>query len=247
FPIWKRMIVFSSGVAVNFIIGWIAFSLIYAIGASPAVYVSGIDPESSAASAGIKAGDRFTDFNKIDDLVEFIKNHPGEEVSWNIDRYGEKIAVIAEPRTTDEGVRLGVELIESGFEKQGILAALSSGFTAAIRFTGKIISSFAYMFRHGDFSSSSGPIGVWNAVAIAKDMGAVYIFQLLGVVSLNLMVINFLPLPALDGGHILFLTIEKIRRKPISSKVQSSINSVSFILLLILMFIVTIRDIIRLF
>jgi regulator of sigma E protease len=75
----------------------------------------------------------------------------------------------------------------------------------------------------------------------------VYFLQLLGVVSLNLMVINILPLPALDGGHLLFLIIEKIRRKPISFKVQSTINSTSFILLLILMFVVTIRDVIKLF
>jgi regulator of sigma E protease len=78
-------------------------------------------------------------------------------------------------------------------------------------------------------------------------MGLAYFLQLMGVVSLNLMIINILPLPALDGGHLLFLAIEKIRRRPVSIKAQSAINSTSFVLLLILMFVVTIRDIINLF
>lgn len=246
-PIWKRAIVFFSGVLVNFIIGWVAFSFIFMMGVPKAVYVSGLVADGSAAVSGIETGDRLVDFDSVDELTEFIKSHPEEDISWNIDRYGENIVIVAAPRVMDGVPRIGVELIESGFPKQGFFKSIGSGFLTAGQFAGKIFSALAGMFRHGDFSSSSGPISIFNAVSVAKDMGLAYFLQLMGIVSLNLMVINILPLPALDGGHLLFLAIEKIRRKPIGIKAQSAINSTSFILLLILMFVVTIRDIIRLF
>ena len=246
-PIWKRTVVFASGVAMNFLIGWLAFSFIFMMGVPKAVYVSGLVADSPAAVSGIKAGDRLVDFENVDQLTSFVQSHADENISWNIDRYGEKISVVAAPRVMDGVARIGVELIESGFPKQGLFQSLGSGFLTTGQFTGKIFSALAGMFRHGDFSSSSGPVGIFNAVSIAKDMGLAYFLQLMGVVSLNLMIINILPLPALDGGHLLFLAIEKIRRKPISIKAQSAINSTSFILLLILMFVVTIRDVINLF
>jgi len=246
-PSWKRAIVFASGVAMNFLIGWVAFVFIFMIGAPRAVYVSNVLPDSPAGVSGIKPGDRFVDFRTVGELTDFVKARAGQNISFNIDRYGEKISASSTPEVIDGTVRIGVELLESGFDKQNVFRSIGSGFVSAADMSWRILSALFGMFSKGDFSSSSGPVGIFNAVSVAKDMGLVYFLQLLGVVSLNLMVINILPLPALDGGHLLFLIIEKIRRKPISFKVQSTINSTSFILLLILMFVVTIRDVIKLF
>ncbi|MDD4931048.1 MAG: M50 family metallopeptidase [Candidatus Colwellbacteria bacterium] len=247
-PIWKRAIVFSSGVVMNFFLAWLAFSFIFLVGVPKALYVSGTISGSPAESSGLKAGDRFIDFNTVSDLTDFIGDNPGKEVSLTVDRYGDKVSVKAIPEIKNGAeARIGVELIESGFPKQNFFVAMWSGFLTSCDFIWKILSALFGMFRHGDFSSSSGPVGIFTAVSVAKDMGVAFFLQLLGVVSLNLMVINAFPLPALDGGHIVFLIIEKIRRKPISLKVQSAINSTSFVLLLILMFVVTIKDVIGLF
>ena len=231
----------------NFIIGWLAFSFIFMVGAPNAVHVSNILADSGAAVSGIEAGDKFVDFSTAAELTDFIKSQTGQSISFNIDRYGEKISISVMPKEIEGVSRIGVELIESGLPKQNVWQSLGSGFLFAQKFSWKILSALFGMFSRGDFSASSGPVGIFNAVSIAKDMGIPYFLQLLGAVSLNLMIINILPLPALDGGHLLFLIVEKIRRKPVSVKVQTAINSTSFVLLLILMFVVTMRDIIRLF
>ena len=93
----------------------------------------------------------------------------------------------------------------------------------------------------------SGPVGIFNAVSIYSKHGFVNLFSLLCLICINVGFINILPLPAFDGGHILFLIIEKIRGKEVSPKVQNTINNVGFILLMILMVIVTYGDISRLF
>jgi regulator of sigma E protease len=118
-----------------------------------------------------------------------------------------------------------VELVESGFPREGFFQSFWSGLKAAWSFVVRIVQAFASMFSRADFTGSTGPIGIFSAVQVAKDMGIVYFLQLMGVVSLNLMIVNFFPLPALDGGHVMFIVIEKIRRKPISKKMIIGLNS----------------------
>jgi regulator of sigma E protease len=246
-PAWKKAAVFCSGVIMNFFIAWLAFSVIFMIGAPQGVYIGGVIADSPAAESGIKSGDRLSGFTSITEVVDFIGSKADESIVLEVERSGKNISVEVIPRENDGVGRIGVELVESGFERVGFFKGLGSGLSSAWGFTGRIVNAFISMFRHAEFGNSTGPIGIFSAVSVAKDMGLPYFLQLLGIVSLNLMVVNILPLPALDGGHLLFLFIEKIRRKALSKKTMATINSVSFALLLVLMFVVTIRDILRLF
>jgi regulator of sigma E protease len=246
-PTWKKIVVFSSGVFMNFIISWVVFSIIFMIGTPKGVYVGGVIEDSPAAQAGIVSGDKLVGFDSITPLIELIESNEGNILVLEVERQKEALSVEVVPISDGAKAKIGVELIESGVERENFFQSLWSGLSATGSFIVRIIGSFASMFRSGDFKGGAGPIGIFSAVRVAKDMGFVYFLQLMGVVSLNLMIVNFFPLPALDGGHILFLVIEKIRRKPLNQKVISRINSISYALLLLLMFVVTIRDIIRLF
>ncbi len=98
-----------------------------------------------------------------------------------------------------------------------------------------------------DFGELSGPVGIVSLVGQAEKMGLVYVVYFTAFISLNLAIINLVPFPALDGGRILFVIIEAIRRKNISVKVTNAVNTVGFGILVLLLIVVTIKDVLNIF
>ncbi len=92
----------------------------------------------------------------------------------------------------------------------------------------------------------SGPVGIYQATAQASSLGVVYVLHLAALISLNLAALNVFPFPALDGGRIVFVIAEKIRRKPISARVQYIVNGVGFIMVMGLLLFITVRDVMHL-
>lgn len=132
----------------------------------------------------------------------------------------------------------------------------ASGFFAAIRYAfGKFFSMIEQMFFTvlylftGKLSLGmlSGPVGIYNVVGEASKAGFMSLVSLLAMISVNVGFINILPLPAFDGGHALFLIIEKIKGSPVSPKVENIIHNIGFILLMLLMVYITFNDILKLF
>ena len=113
---------------------------------------------------------------------------------------------------------------------------------------GKLIG---YSISHGDITpvseGVSGPVGIAKVTQEAVALGPVSVLQLVALLSLNLAVMNVLPIPALDGGRAVFLFIEKIKGSPIDRKIESAVNSIGFVLLITLMIYVTIKDIAKFF
>ena len=245
-PAWKKVIVFISGGVMNFIIAWVAFIIIFMVGTPRGVFVSAVLDNSPAEIAGLQAGDKLVGIDSITPFIDLVSESAGQPIIFQVERQGVVLNIEAIPQIDDDTHRIGVELIEGGFPQKGFFDSLQHGFQSAWSFLTRIITAFIAIFRYGNFSDAVGPVGIFSAVQVAHNLGIVYFLQLLGVVSLNLMVVNFFPLPALDGGHLLLIIAEKINKKPFSKKIIEHINSVSYILLLILIFIVTIRDIIRL-
>jgi regulator of sigma E protease len=111
---------------------------------------------------------------------------------------------------------------------------------------GGIVSGlYNLLATHTGFSSLGGPVKIAKLTGEVAGMGFVYLLQFTAFLSLNLAVLNILPFPALDGGRVLFLLIEKVRRKRNNQKVEQIVNGVGFALLLLLMVAVTVQDIIR--
>ena len=247
-PAWKRFFVFIAGILMNFFIAWIAFTFIFLIGVKQTVYIQSVLPDSPASIAGIKDWDEVKGFATSEEMINFVSQNPGSEIRLDLVREGQDVSVTVIPQVDESGKsRIGVALQEGGIEKQPFFLAIGKGFMRTIDTTVYIFQALVHMFTAADFSGTSGPVGVFKAVSLAGSMGMVYFLQLLAVVSINLFVINFLPFPALDGGHILFLIIEKIRRRPLSQKVLGIVIKSGFFILLALMFLATAKDIVNLF
>ena len=251
---WKRALVISAGILMNFILGWLIMSAIFMIGVPQSLIVTGIALNSPAAIAGFQEGDQLTDFKKSDDFINFIDQNKGKEVSLNVVRSNEPLSVKVIPRIAPpagEGA-LGVALAEAGLEKQSFFLSFWEGLKASVGIVFMIVISlgqllFSFFTEGRVLEGFVGPIGIFGVASQAAGLGAVYFLQLIGLISLNLFILNILPFPALDGGRMFFILLEKIKGKPLSPNFERSANAIGFLVLLFLMIAVTVRDLIKLF
>ena len=251
---WKRALVISAGILMNFILGWLIMSAIFMIGVPQSLIVTGIALNSPAAIAGFQEGDQLTDFKKSDDFINFIDQNKGKEVSLNVVRSNEPLSVKVIPRIAPpagEGA-LGVALAEAGLEKQSFFLSFWEGLKASVGIVVMIVISlgqllFSFFTQGRVLEGFVGPIGIFGVANQAAGLGAVYLMQLIGLISLNLFILNILPFPALDGGRMFFILLEKIKGKPLSPNFERSANAIGFLVLLFLMIAVTVRDLIKLF
>ena len=110
-------------------------------------------------------------------------------------------------------------------------------------FSGLIADAFT---GNADLANLAGPVGIVSLVGDATDLGFVYLLGFVAFISINLGVLNLLPIPALDGGRLLFLFIEAIKGSPVNYKIVNVIHAVGFVALILLMILVTYNDIVRL-
>ncbi|MFA6365221.1 MAG: RIP metalloprotease RseP [Candidatus Paceibacterota bacterium] len=261
--IWKRSCILIAGVMMNLIVGWFIFSGVFMTGSPAHLILGEIDKGSPAASAGLMQGDviisatlgtvELKDPIQSSEFITAVKNVAGTEVRLEVARKGKTIETTLVPRVNPpqgEGA-LGVELVEMGFPSKPFFSALGAGFTAMASVLWLTILGFANLII-GVFTaprmalqSVAGPVGIFTLAAQTGKMGFVYLAQLIGFISVNLAVLNLIPFPALDGGRVFFLFIEKMKGSPISSRTQQIINGVGFIALLALMVLVTIHDVVK--
>lgn len=253
-PAWKRFLVIASGVLVNFIIGWLAISFVLMAGASSLIVVNGVQPGSPAENAGIATGDIIKNYSSSGDFKNFINENRGRQTTFEIIRGGKDLKFTAVPRVStgpNEGA-LGIEFSETGIERQNFSPALISGFKESILISQATISAFYELFKNLIVRGSLmdgvvGPVGIFVVAEQTGHFGLIYLLQLLGLISLNLAVLNLIPFPALDGGRLFLIILEKIKGSPVSIKTQSLVNGVGFAMLLFLMAIITVRDVVNLF
>lgn len=251
---WKRAVILGAGVIMNFVLGWIVLAAIYMVGAPKGVIVTNVSPDSPAASAGLLQNDRILDFERTEDFINFVNGKKGEEIMVRVARGGETTEVNVVPRVNPpEGQGpLGVSLTEVGFSKLPFFQSLKEGLVSSFKILGGIVAALAGLIG-GIFigkpalESFVGPVGVFQAASQAADFGFAYFMQIIGLISLNLVVLNVLPIPALDGGRLFFLLIEKLKGSPIRPERERAANAIGFIALLLLMVAITIRDVIKLF
>ena len=218
---------------------------------------------SPAEMAGIKIGDAIKEIKfkdavtgvvEVDDVQEFIAQYAGEEITVVIQRGKEVFEKTIIPRISPpegEGP-IGIALAKTGTISYPWYRAILEGFKT----TGRLVINFIVLFyeliknlilRGALIGEIAGPIGIAVLTSQMTKLGFVYILQFIAIISINLAIINAIPFPALDGGRLLFLLIEKIKGSPVNARVERLVNSVGFALLIALMIFVTFRDITRLF
>jgi len=251
-PAWKRAIVLSAGVFMNLITAWFLFSIIFFIGTEGFVAIQSVSNNSPAKEAGLKAGDIITGFTSVDDFVLFINNSvvniPGEAVILSIKRSGENIQITTTPRLNPpkgEGA-LGISLSGGGIEKTSFPMNFINGGLATLNSLEAIFFGFMNMITSifiGVVPEVAGPIGIFSIAYQIGSNGILFLFHLIAIISINLVILNLLPFPALDGGRLLFLLIEKIKGSKVPQVIEGYANLVGFVLLILLMIFVTIKDI----
>lgn len=246
----RRSAVILAGVAVNFLLGWLLLSAVYAVGTPKQVFINAVEPESPAESVGLQAGDRIIGFSTTDEVIAFVGAHRGQEIALTIDRGGTEQTVRVTPRMpeqTDKGA-LGVMLTQGGVEKSGIFVALWDALRDSFAvFWGTIVGLFVLLktivLQGTLLQGVVGPVGIVATASQTGALGFMYFVQLLAVISLNLAAMNLIPFPALDGGRFLLIMLEKIKGSPVPRTTELWVNGVGFFALMALMVLITIRDI----
>jgi len=270
-PAWKRAIVLFAGVFMNFISACIILSVGFAIGLPSAlenlpndakirdrkIQIIEVYPNSPAYNAGIKLGDYLVSFDdKIfensSDAINYIYNNQDKNIKVVTNDSSEYKTLEIKPEAL-EGLAdkklLGISLVDTGIVSYPWYKTPLYGFRAGFNLTFAIGDAFFNLLKglfHGDGAKDvSGPIGVAVFTGRAVSMGFSYILQFMALLSINLAIINIFPFPALDGGRLLFLLIEKIRRKPNNQKIEAIFHNLGFGLLMLLMILVTYKDILK--
>ncbi len=250
---WQRAVILAAGVFFNFLLGWIVLSIVFSIGMPSAVIITDVLKDTPAAKAGFMQGDVIKGFSTTEELIDFINNNRGKEISLEAERNGDILKISATPRINPpEGQgALGIGLADAGLPKQNIFLSFWEGLKASVSLIATIfiviIDLIGKIFiGQASLETVTGPIGIAKVTAQASSLGLVYLLQLLALISLNLTVINIFPFPALDGGRLLFLAIEKIKGSPLNPKFERWANMAGFALLILLMIAITIKDIIKL-
>ena len=270
--IWERTLILSAGVLMNVVLAWFLLSIGYMIGlpqstadvgprarvSEARVAIIDVLPESPAEKAGVKAGDFVlsVDGNLValeKDMQDLVAAKEGGEVSLLISRNGEEETLNVQPELTEDGrAIIGVGIMAAGTVSYPLIPAFIEGAQTTGWLLKEIVLAFIGLFKNL-FSGQSvseefaGPVGIANITGQAARLGFAYLLQFTALLSLNLAIINILPFPALDGGRILFLLVEKIKGKPVRRDIEAVAHNLGFILLIALIIFITYKDIIKLF
>ncbi len=265
-PIRTRAVILLAGVTMNLLLAAFLLSLGYWLGLPAMVddqttnlegvriQITQVVFDSPASQAGIKMGDIITQFNKVADMQKFVDEHKGQEITLTIQRGDEVLEKTLVPRVNhpeNEGP-LGIALARTAIISYPWYRALIMGITSTVNLTWLIIVALGgllwQLMMTGRLAIEiAGPVGIFNLTGQAAQLGFIYLLQLTALISINLAIINILPFPALDGGRLLFLAIEKIKGSPVSQKVERIAHTAGFAILILLMIAVTWRDIVRIF
>lgn len=259
--IGQRMATIAAGPLANFIFAFILLFLFHWAVAVPFA-VADVLPDSPAAAAGVQAGDAIISVegqrvNNLSELSAALQKYPGQVVQLEVERNGRRLHLPVETRY-DSGagrVVIGVTVMAGGMAGKERLPFGESIVRAGVetgQWTWELISWLGRTVTGQTpgqelRESVAGPIGIVRSVGESARMGFGYLLLFAAVLNVNLGLINLLPVPVLDGGWLLFLTIEGIRGKPLAPEQQGMAQFVGLTLLLALMVFVFYLDLTRLF
>ncbi|WP_035098214.1 RIP metalloprotease RseP [Anoxybacteroides tepidamans] len=251
----QRALTIFAGPMANFILAFAVFVLIGLLQGYPVdkPIIGELTKEGSARQAGLKQGDIVLSIDGSPvatwtQVVDIIRAHPEEKLMFKIQR-GEKVldvSVTPEAKTV-QGETIGLIGVYSPMEKS-ILGSFKQGALETYYWTKQIVSGLGHLIT-GQFSLDmlSGPVGIAVSTNKVAQSGIYYVMKWGAILSINLGIVNLLPLPALDGGRLLFFAIEGLRGKPIDRQKEGMVHFIGFALLMLLMLVVTWNDIQKFF
>ena len=256
---WQRFLIMFFGAGNNFIYAILLLFLIAIIwgGASMDPVVTSVLKNSAAANSGIEAGDRILEINghtisTTDDISLYLAVADPEEASdikvRKEDKSIETYSVQPKKKKVDGKTTYQYGIGMEQEKEYGIISALKWTGQKTVSIFKQMAVTMFYLFTGGiSISQLSGPVGIFSVVGSTVSDGIMNLIYLTAFLSINVGFINLLPLPAFDGGHILFIIIEKIKGSPVKPETENMIHTIGLFLLMILMVVITFQDILRLF
>ncbi len=272
--IWKRAVILASGVFMNIVLALVIISAGFMIGFPQSVDLDNLPAgakvknsqvkiaqvlnDSPALEAGLKSSDVIVGIEgqtvrSSDDVVKFIEEDQDNNILLTINRSNEIKEFNIVPKVQDGDKKIiGIAFSDTATISYTWYQSLWEG----VKMTGQLLWAIVYAFYdlirnliigQGATVEVAGPIGIADLTGQMVQMGFIYLLQFTALLSLNLAIINILPFPALDGGRLLFLLIEKIKGKPVKQEVEAVFHNIGFILLMALVVWVTFKDIINIF
>lgn len=270
-PAWTRIKVLGAGVFMNFVLAWVLLSVVLMLGFPQPVtdenrasvdrvdiQILSVAKESPAEAMGIKPGDRVLSVDGVamtglEGTQSAIQAKRGSEISMTIDRFGETLTLSGTPRlaTPENEGALGISFAETAVIGYAWYEAPIRGAQATYHTTGAILGALGSIVKNVFVGEKAGvdvtgPVGIVVMTKQMSDLGIPYLLQFAAILSINLGIFNILPFPGLDGGRILFILIEKIKGSPVKETVEQWAHTIGFLLLLLLMIFVTIKDVAQL-
>ena len=268
---WQRAIVICAGVVMNFLLCMFLLSIGYMFGLPQSVDQEAINSglvkdykiqvvtvldNKPAKAAGIEIGDVLKsvdgqDIKSVKDLIQYASDKIGQKIKFTIiHNKQEEVKGIAIADLGQGKGGIGVGLVETGVVSYPVHLAIWHGIKLTFVLTWEFLSAFVNIFKNLIIGQPigvqvSGPVGIAVLTGEVAKLGIIYLLQFTALLSLNLAIINAIPFPAFDGGHLLFILIEKIRRKPVDKKIEGIIHTVGFSLLMLLIIVITFQDILR--
>ena len=259
-PVWKRMLSVLAGPGMNFVLAFVvAIALMGVYGAvATTPVVQEVEAGMPAAEAGLQAGDIFVRVNQTEvenGTVQDVSNAIGADASSapveiTVLRDGQEQTFTVTPQYDSEleRYRVGVTIAQ-GYEKMPASSILPSAWSLCKQASVAIVESLGKLFTTGEgLNDAAGPVGVVSLVAQQTQQGGLEIYlYLLVIISINLGLMNLIPIPGLDGSRLIFMLIEAIRRKPVNQKIEAGVHLCGYVLLFGIMIFFTFKDVLRLF
>lgn len=266
-PVWQRAAIVAAGPAANFVLAIVIFAAAFMIVGRPmvAASVTSVEPDSPAAAAGFQPGDVITaiDGDRVDafiDVLRTVSSAGGEELAFTVDRGGEEVILLGTPEQRDMTDDFGTPY-SAGFlgignrtapedvrrEWFGPLGAVRAGAAETAYITKRTVEVIVGVLTLQQSPKQfGGPLRVAKISGDMWSIGYAALFSLAAMLSISIGLINLLPIPMLDGGHLLFYAIEGLRGRPLSVRAQDVGFRIGLGLVLLLMVFATFNDVLYL-
>lgn len=245
-----RIATIFAGPFANYLFASVLFFVAFSIGGKlvPSLKVD-VVPGSAAAAAQLKNGDRIVAINQQkldnwDQMRTVVRANANKQLQVQVDRSGQRLTLAVTPKVSskDGHGELGVESI-SDRHPVPLAEAAKNAIIRPAEVAGGMLSSLAGLFTGREKLELSGPLRIVSETGKAAALGIDYFFAILGVLSTVLGIFNLLPVPALDGGRLIFLGYEALTRRRPDARIEASIHTAGLFLLLVLIAFVTLKDI----
>lgn len=255
---WEKMGVAFAGPFMNFVMALLIFVYVYSVVGIPhpseQPLIGQVVAGTPAEKAGLKANDLVVaiDQKQIDSWDELTANiasaKENQVLHFQVKRDGQIVNLNIKPVKNENTDKPSIGVMGAmTYDKQGIINAVKIGFQQTYKLTVLLLSSLGMLVSGGaSVGDLAGPVGITNMIGQAAQAGMVLLLSFTAFLSINLGVLNLLPIPALDGSRIVFALVEAIRRKPLEPEREGFIHWLGFLFLISLMVLVTFNDIMRL-